>query len=64
MAVSQIDTGTFTSDGLTVDGNSSVSKNMTNGSSAAFTDRRFIFILEATNSVDTTGFVGMSICNK
>jgi hypothetical protein len=55
-------TGTLTSDGLTVEGNSSVSKNMTNGSSAAFTDPHLA--LKATNSVDTTGFVGMSFATS
>jgi hypothetical protein len=55
-------TGTLTSDGLTVDGNATVSQNMTNGSSAAFTDPHLA--LKATNSVDTTGFVGMSFATS
>jgi hypothetical protein len=55
-------TGTVTADGLTVDGAATVSQNMTNGSSAAFTDPHLA--LKATNSVDTTGFVGMSFATS
>ena len=55
-------TGTATMDGLTVDGRGSISQGMTNGSISAFTDPHLA--LKSTDSVDTTGFVGMSFATS
>jgi len=55
-------TGSVTADGLTVDGKASVNQNMTDGSVSAFTDPHLA--LKSTDSVDTTGFVGISFATS